>query len=311
MFVDVDSLKPVALWPSTRSVILRIGCFSISIELQVPGSDLIDEISDLYASYPQEDPDSLPDFAIVLRCPNLARTFFRPQIEAFLDGRTPFRAMAQRLGVPMLESSINWAAARTNRALLFHAGVVERNGRAVILPGGSGAGKSTLCAALTSRGWRLLTDELAMLRPSDGQLQPHPRPISLKNISIDVIAERVPSAHISKRYEGTMKGTVAFMRAPPEAVQKADETAKPAHVIFSKYEPDARTDFKPLEKAEAFLRLINYSPNYFTMLATGFETLATLVEDCDHYALSYPTLDEAITMIETLDAVPTGIEHVG
>ena len=311
MFTDVDSGKSLALWARTRSAILRIGCFSISIELQVPGSDLIDEISDLYALYPREDPDSLPDFVIALRCPSVARTFFRPQIQAYLDGRTPFLPMARHLGVPMLESSINWATASTNRALLLHAGVVERNGRAVILPGGSGAGKSTLCAALTSRGWRLLSDELAMLRPSDSQLQPHPRPISLKNISIDVIAERIPSAHISKRYEGTTKGTVAFMRAPKEAVQKADETAKPAHVIFSKYEPDARTDLRPLEKAQAFLRLIDHSPNYFTMLATGFETLATLVEDCDHYALSYPTLDEAITIIESLDAVPAGIEHVG
>lgn len=310
MFTDVDTGKSLASWARTRGVNLRIGAISVSIELRVPGTDLIDEVSDLYAYYPQENPDSLPDFAIALRPPNVWRGLFQPQIQAYLNGSALLQPMHRRLGVPMLESSINWAMTDTTRALLLHAGVVERNGRAVLLPGESGAGKSTLCISLISRGWRLLSDEMALIRPEDGQIQPHPRPISLKNAAIDVITKMMPNAYFSKRYEGTSKGTVVFMRAPNEAIQKADEAARPILVIFPKYDPDARTELKPLEKAQAFMRLIEHSPNYFTMLGSGFETLANLVEACDHYTLSYPALDQAISAIESVYSVPQRIEHV-
>ncbi len=294
----------------TQGVILRIGAFSVSINLRAAGSDLIDEISDLYAYYPQENPDSLPDFAIALRPPNVWRGLFQPQIQAYLNGRAPFQPAPRRHGVPMLESSINWAVASTTRVLLLHSGVVERNDKAVLLPGESGSGKSTLCTALISRGWRLLSDEMAMIRPEDGRIQPHPRPISLKNAAIDVITQMMPDAYFSKRYEGTSKGTVVFMRAPNEAIEKADEAARPILVIFPKYDPDARTELKPLEKAQAFMRLIEHSPNYFTMLGSSFETLANLVEACDHYTLSYPALDQAISAIESVYSVPQRIEHV-
>ncbi len=148
-----------------------------------------------------------------------------------------------------------------------------------------------------------------MVRPGDGRLQPHPRPISLKNASIDVIAKKMPDAHFSKRYEGTTKGTVAFMRAPHEAIKKAEQTAMPVLVVFPRYEPDARAELKPLEKAQAFMHLIDHSANYFTLLGTGFETLATLVEACTHYALSYSVLDDAVSLIEHLNSDPQPDVH--
>jgi hypothetical protein len=43
--------------------------------------------------------------------------------------------------------------------------VLERGGRALLLPAPSGSGKSTLCAGLAFNGWRLLSDELALLDP--------------------------------------------------------------------------------------------------------------------------------------------------
>ncbi len=211
----------------------------------------------------------------------------------------------------MLESVINWFIGKyTTRFLLLHAGVVERDGRAIVLPASSGSGKSTLCAALVARGWRLLSDEFAMVRPSDGQIQPHPRPICLKNASIDVIVRELPDAHFSKRYEGTTKGTVADVRAPREAIEKADETANPVLVVFPRYLPDEQTALKSIEKAQALMFLINHSVNYFTMLDSGFEALAAVVDGSDQYTLVYRDLVEAISLIEGLEPVSRGIESV-
>ena len=225
----------------------------------------------------------------------------RRQIQAYLDGYLRYRAAPAHLGLPMLESGLNWLVwTSTARFLLVHAAVVERGGRAVVMPGPSGVGKSTLCAALVARGWRLLSDEVAMIRPQDGLLQPYPRPISLKNELIEMIARMMPDAHFSRRFDGTTKGTVAFMRAPPQAIARADVAARPRIVLFPRYAAQAPVEIAPLEKAQAFMRLVDHSSNYLTLLETGFDTLASLVEAGEHYTLSYGALDEAVSVIESL-----------
>jgi hypothetical protein len=46
------------------------------------------------------------------------------------------------------------------------------------------------------------------------------------------------------------------------------------------------------------------------MLDDGFETLAALVETCDHYALSYATADDAVKLIEGVGPVQRESERV-
>ena len=260
---------------------------------------MIDEITEFYGPYPRAAPSELPDFVIELKSRGFA--LFRRQIQAYLDGYVRYQAAPARLGLPMLESGLNWLVwTSTARYLLVHAAVLERQGRALVLPGPSGVGKSTLCAALVARGWRLLSDEVAMIRPRDGLLQPYPRPISLKNESIDMIARMVPDAHFSRRFDGTIKGTVAFMRAPPQAIARADVPARPLVVVFPKYAAHAPVEIAPLEKAQSFMRLVDHSSNYLTLLETGFDTLASVVEACAHFTLSYGALDEAVSLIESL-----------
>jgi hypothetical protein len=55
---------------------------------------------------------------------------------------------------------------------VFHAAVVERDGRAVAIIGASGAGKSTLAAGLVSGGWRYLADDVLAIRPPGVLAQP-------------------------------------------------------------------------------------------------------------------------------------------
>ena len=59
----------------------------------------------------------------------------------------------------------------------------------MLLPAAPGSGKTTLCAGLSLRGWRLLSDEFGLIRPGTTDLVPVPRPMALKNESIDVIRQ--------------------------------------------------------------------------------------------------------------------------
>ena len=62
-----------------------------------------------------------------------------------------------------------------------------------------GSGKSTLAAGLVYRGgWRLLSDELALLSLGDGAVSALPKPISLKNESIAIMKRFAPGASFSR-----------------------------------------------------------------------------------------------------------------
>jgi hypothetical protein len=72
---------------------------------------------------------------------------------------------------------------------VVHGGVVYGPEGDLLLTGNSGAGKTTLSLALTSRGLRVGCDDMAMLDPSSGQLQPHPRCFHIDDRSAGLLAE--------------------------------------------------------------------------------------------------------------------------
>ena len=280
-------------------VVLRVGLFSIGVKIQIP--KVAREFLSLYEGYPFDLEPHLTDFQIELKRSSRLRFVLRRYIEVLVDRQNRFEPLPAHLGIPMLESAINWRIGRHIAPhLLLHAAVVERDGRAVVLPGASGSGKSTLTAALVANGWRLLSDEVAMIDLRDGMIRPHPRPISLKNEAIDIVVGRYSQLSANKRYEGTTKGTVAYIRAPNDAIQSADCSAEPFLVVAPQYKVGAKTTYDRLQKAQALTLLVKQSPNYRVLLERGFHSLADFIEACDSYTLTYSELDGAIGTIEEL-----------
>lgn len=93
------------------------------------------------------------------------------------------------------------------------------------MPAPPGSGKSTLCAALVNSGWRLLSDELTLVR-LDGLLGLVPRPISLKIESIDFIRGFARNTILGIPLEGILTGTVAHVKAPADSVAGVAELAR-------------------------------------------------------------------------------------
>jgi hypothetical protein len=91
--------------------------------------------------------------------------------------------------------------------VFIHAGAVEWEGRAIIVPGTSHSGKSTLTAALVSAGAHYLSDEFAVLDQA-GLVIPFPRPMQLREGN-GVRRVRVEGATLSERYAVPL-GVVAF-----------------------------------------------------------------------------------------------------
>jgi len=184
--------------------------------------------------------------------------------------------------------------------LLLHAGVVELNGSGVILPALPGSGKSTLTAALATRGFRLLSDEFGVVRFSDGQLLPLLRPVALKNESIDVIAQFSPQARIGPRFPKTRKGTVAHLAPDEDAVSRRHEPARPALIVFPRYDARVELKLEPEKPSRAFGRLAVNSFNYEMLGPAAFEAVTRLISTCRVYSLAYRDLDRAVAAIREL-----------
>jgi len=137
---------------------------------------------------------------------------------------------------------------------------------------------------------------------TNGQLIPIPRPISLKNDSINLIRDFSPTAVIGGTARDTHKGTVAYMRPPADSVDRQSEMAKPRWIVFPKYESGATLKFEPYSKARTLVYLAHNSFNYHIHGARGFELLGNILDHCDCYNLSYGSLEDALTCIEGLAA---------
>ena len=185
---------------------------------------------------------------------------------------------------------------------MFHAAVLERNDRALLLPGVPGSGKSTLCAALAHRGWRLLSDEFCLYRPETGEVTPIPRPIPLKNQSISVFRRFAPKAELGPTFYKTRKGEVAHVKPPVDSMQRAGEVARPAWVVFPKYRERATAHLQDCPKGFSFLKLANSSFNYELQGARGFKGASDLLRSCATFTLEFDGLQEGVDQLETLVA---------
>lgn len=278
---------------------LRTGPFTTCVTSSVPL--IVDGIARMYADYPISDCTDYADFYVNLRPARGLRRWFRPQVKFDADGVAPFRPLPLNQAFPMFEWVLNWCiSGRAHRYLIIHAAVVEKNGRAAILPAPPGSGKSTLCAALVSSGWRLLSDELTLVRLGDGLIVPVPRPISLKNGSIEVIRQHARDAILSREVSDTVKGTIAHVKPPADSIVRAGQHAAPAWVIFPKYEAGSPLLLEPVAKARAFMSVAENAFNYSVLGAAGFSALAGVIEQSACFQFRYSVLDEAIAAFNSL-----------
>ncbi len=248
----------------------------------------------MYGEFPVCEPDEFADFHIRLASPPNLRRWIRPQVNFYFDGIPSFKPLPLAHAYPMLEWGLNWCiSAHCHWFLIIHAAVIEKEGRAAILPAPPGSGKSTLCAGLVARGWRLLSDELTLLDMDRGTVQALARPINLKNASIDVIRRFHPDAVMTPPVSDTVKGTVALMRPPPDSVRRVTEPALPAWIVFPRYRKDAPATFTPYSKARTCMTFAEQSFNYDIYGVRGFDAVARLVESCDCFEFSYGDLEEA------------------
>jgi len=188
----------------------------------------------------------------------------------------------------MLEWGMNWViSSQANQFLIIHAATVEKEGKGVIISAPSGSGKSTLCAYLVAKGWRLLSDELALVTPNTLMLHGLARPINLKNSSINLMRAFYNIEHFSPVAKDTHKGTISLLRPPQTTIQNANIPVKPRHLIFVKYNADEACYSEPIEKSIALTEVIQNSFNFGLLNKKGFDCARRLVDQTTAHYIEY------------------------
>jgi HprK-related kinase A len=273
--------------------------FEISIRSSLP--QVSDGLSLLYADYLLGSADGFTDFELRIDSPSLSRRLIRPQVNFSCNDFFPFKPLPINQAFAMFEWGLNWVIANhCHQFAIIHSAVVEKNDKGLILPGTPGSGKSTLCAALVCKGWRLLSDEMALISLETNQIHPFPRPIGLKNNSIEIIQAFGEKVVFGRTVNDTAKGSVAHMRAPQTSINADLVTAPPFAVVFPKYQPNVELNFAPISKGETMMQLAGNCFNYPVLGADGFHCLANVADSCSGHILNYSKLDGAIAALDKL-----------
>jgi len=287
-----------SLLKSTQGVTLWVGPFKVNIKTK--NSYFPPFLHKLYPEFSVLDFPSISDFHISLNAPLTLRRFIRPQVVFRENGRKLFEPFPLDMGGPLFEWGWNWCiGTRAHQYLILHSAVIEKNGIAIIMPAYPGSGKSTLCSALMLSGWRLLSDEFGLVR-SDGEVDPLPRPIPLKNQSIEVIRAFSPQAVIGPLFPKTRKGTVAHLAPTKMSAARMKQPATPRYIIFPKFNNNAAAVLKPLKPSYALMKLATNAFNYEVLGAEGFKRVARLIRRCQCYNFTYGKLEEALPLFDSL-----------
>jgi HprK-related kinase A len=248
-----------------------------------------------YAHHCVEHDDGFADFHVSVEHAHSLRRWLKPQVIFRIDGESPFNPLPADQAFAMLEWGLNWCiSSHCHQYLTIHCAVVAKGSRALLMPAPSGSGKSTLCAALALSGWRLLSDELALIDPTTLTIASLARPVSLKNRSIDVTRHRAGPHALGSTVHDTVKGTVAYLTPPRSAVQ--DNTpATPHWVLVPTYDEQASsTTLEAMTRGATMMQLVDNAFNYSVHGRHGFETLSHVVEGCGGWRLRYADMDDAL-----------------
>jgi HprK-related kinase A len=296
--VDIDQGDLTRLL-STRGVWLDVG--AAAIRVQSNSKVFAEQLRTAYGQFPLVDQGAWADLHVQIRSPIGARRLMRPQVHFYCDGQQTFDPFPADSPLPLFEWGCNWLIGRRlNDLLLLHAGTLERDGLALLLPAMPGSGKSTLTAALSMRGWRLLSDEFGAYDPNSCTFRAVLKPIALKNESIEVIRRLTPEAVFGPEFPRTRKGTVAHLAPRADAVARRQQGARPGAVVLPRWEFGASTRFEPLSESAVFPALAFNAFNYSLLGALSFRSVVRLVRQCLAWQLVYSDLDDAMAVIDRM-----------
>jgi HprK-related kinase A len=295
MTVSAEQLEAL----KQEQLLLSLGDFCA--RLQTRNRAVIEHINDVYRDYTfQPYEGALYDQYLSVRAPNILRGLIKRQIIPDPGFAFPAVPLPEAMGALAFEMGLNISVAlKVFHRLILHAGVVANESGSIIISAASGGGKSTLTALLMEAGFQLLSDEFGIVDMASHHLLPYPRPVSLKNKSIDIVRDIAGHEWISPIIRNSPKGDVAYRRARPSDIDQADRSSKPKLIIFPNFEADSQASINKVESADAMMRLITSSTNYQMIGEQAFVSLNAIVKTAHAVEMTYGSSEDALRLFKS------------
>jgi hypothetical protein len=168
----------------------------------------------------------------------------------------------------------SFVAAKAPNHVFVHAGVVERDGQAVMIPGPTFSGKTSLVAEFVRAGATYYSDEFAVL-DADGLVHPYAKPLSIRTNGVSQVDHDV-----------SLLGGVAGSEPLPVGL-----------IILSGYLPGAVWDPQSPSPGEAVLALLS---NTVTAEERPAEALSIVRKAVDGAVVLEGPRGEAAQVVEQL-----------
>jgi hypothetical protein len=214
-----------------------------------------------------------------------------------VDGSLTSSSDSPEALIPTLVQFLNRTVATDTPHVLVHAGCVERNGAAVVLPAAMEHGKTTLTTGLVRAGFGYVTDEAVAIRRDTQTIVPYPKPLSIDPGSWSLFPELEPDEPFA-----TDAYKASQWQVPPTAIRPdalgAESRAR--FIVFPVYDADATTELIPLARAEALIELAKNTFRFDQEGRPTLDVLATVVAQSDAYRLPNSSLDEAVACVSAL-----------
>jgi HprK-related kinase A len=280
-----------------NSYFLDLHPFSFSVKTDLP--QVIENLSTIYGKRFKKHIDEVADYELSVQKSSGIRSFIRPQACFFCDQQEPFKPLSLQKAYAFLEWGMNWTvAANEVQNVIIHSAVLAKGNKAILFPAPPGSGKSTLTAYLAHNGWRLLSDEMALIVPNTKTVVPFVRPICLKNQSIDIATNLFPQGQFSNIARDTHKGDVIHLSPPESSWENQTNTAELVGVVFPNYRANQDLQIYQLDKTQAFMQLVDNAFNYSVLRETAFSTLTKVIENVQTFEIFHNDLAQVAEFLE-------------
>ncbi|WP_440903446.1 HprK-related kinase A [Catenovulum sp. SX2] len=270
--------------------------FLVTTDSPIVKSNLKTIYDDKFKPYSKE---MKHDYHVQMLRSNGLRGIIRKQCRFLHDQNEPFKPLEDAKAFAFLEWGMNYViAANEARYVIVHSAVLAKDNKAILFPAPPGSGKSTLTSHLCFNGWRLLSDEMALIIPQSKTVQPFVRPICLKNNSIDLAKSWFSDGKFSTIAKDTHKGDVIHLSPPKDSWANSDTPAEVIAVVFPNYRPNVALDIYQLNQVQGFMQLADNAFNYGIQGKEGFDTLTNLVEHSQCFEIFYNDLNQVQQFLE-------------
>ncbi len=195
--------------------------------------------------------------------------------------------------------------------LQLHAAAMIRDGIGVVLAGASGSGKSTLAAGLLSRGWRYLSDELALIDPDTLALRGFPKALCVKRGAFDVLESLSLPLWRRRHYVKAFKGRVGYLNPRQVSAAAVGGSARVGFIVFPRYMGDRPPRLRPVKRAQALFSLQANMLNQRDFGPRSIPILGDLVRGAKCMALEVGALGRTCDTLERLVAGESPAACVG